>query len=93
MSAKPRLKKYVRDFDEVRRDLEKTDRYLSASTASNANVSSPPTDAELDAEFGTPAEVGSGFTALIDDGGAATAAYFVAAINSAWWHVSLTKAT
>jgi hypothetical protein len=36
------------------------------------NVSSPPTDAELDTAFGTPAAVGEGFVALLDDNNAAT---------------------
>jgi hypothetical protein len=31
------------------------------------NVSDPPTDAELDAEFGTPAAVGAGFRAYVWD--------------------------
>lgn len=35
--------------------------------AASSNVSNPPTDAELDSLFGTPATVGSGFVGLVDD--------------------------
>jgi hypothetical protein len=52
---------------------------------STADFSNPPTDAELDAEFGTPATVGEGFMAGIDDNGAGTDGYLVMVINGAWW--------
>jgi hypothetical protein len=47
-------------------------------TASTADTSNPPTDAELDAEFGTPATVGAGFIAILDDAGAGANVYLVA---------------
>ncbi len=59
---------------------------------STADVSNPPTDAELDAAFGTPATVGSGFVALVDDNDAGTAMYLVASDGTNWWHAALTKA-
>lgn len=59
---------------------------------SDANVSSPPTDAELDSEFGTPAAVGNGFVALLDDNGADTNVYLVASNGTSWWYTALTKA-
>ena len=62
------------------------------SKISVANVSSPPTDAELDSEFGTPATVGPGFTAILDDNGAGTAVYLIASDGTNWWHQSMTKA-
>jgi len=60
---------------------------------SENNVSSPPTDAELDTAFGTPATVREGFLALVDDNNAATAGWLVASLGAAWWYVALTKAT
>ena len=57
------------------------------------NVSSPPTDAELDAAFGTPAEVGPGWLAFLDDNGAGSAVYLVLSDGSNWWYVALTKAS
>jgi hypothetical protein len=60
---------------------------------SGADVSNPPTDAELDAEFGTPATVGGGFGAILDDGGADTSVYLVASNGTSWWYVAMTKAT
>jgi hypothetical protein len=56
------------------------------------DISNPPTDAELDAIFGTPATVGSGFTAYVDDNGADTNVYLVMSNGSSWWYSSLTKA-
>ncbi len=57
------------------------------------NVSNPPTDAELDGLFGTPATVGAGFTRLIDDNGADSAVYLVASNGTSWWYTAMTKAT
>lgn len=51
-----------------------------------------PTDAELDAAFGTPATVGSGFMALVDDNGAGTSVYLVASDGTNWWYHAMTKA-
>lgn len=60
---------------------------------STADVSNPPTDAELDSAFGTPGTVGSGFMALVDDNGAGTAGYIVWSDGTNWWHAAGTKAT
>jgi hypothetical protein len=56
------------------------------------DVSDPPTDAELDAAIGTPATVGAGFIAIMDDNGAGAALYIVASDGTNWWHAALTKA-
>ena len=56
------------------------------------NVSDPPTDAELDTAFGTPATVGEGFVGLVDDGNAEATIWLCAAIGSTWWYEELTKA-
>lgn len=60
---------------------------------STVDVSSPPTDAELDAEFGPPATVGAGFVAVIDDNGAGSAGYLAWSDGSNWWYAAGTKAT
>lgn len=60
---------------------------------SSANVSNPPTDAELDSAFGTPAAVGDGFAATINDNGADTAQWLVISNGTSWWYASMTKAT
>lgn len=49
------------------------------------DVSNPPTDAELDAAFGTPAAVGSGWSVFIDDGGGGSNFYLVASDGTNWW--------
>jgi hypothetical protein len=59
---------------------------------STDNVTNPPTDAELDTAFGTPATVGAGFTALLDDNGAGTNVYHVASDGTNWWYAAMTKA-
>jgi hypothetical protein len=59
---------------------------------STADVSNPPTDAELDTEFGTPADVGPGFLRLIDDNAAGAHFYLVASDGTNWWTFTATKA-
>ena len=56
------------------------------------DVSSPPTDAELDTAFGTPAAVGAGFVGVLDDNGAGAAVYLCASDGTNWWHSAMTKA-
>jgi len=63
-----------------------------ARAYSDAEMSDPPSDAELDGAFGIPAEVGAGFTAVLDDGGAGTAVYLVASDGVKWWYVAMTEA-
>jgi hypothetical protein len=65
---------------------------VSVLKYSTANVSNPPTDAELDTAFGTPAEVGAGFIAALNDNGAGTNFYFVGSDGANWWYVAGTKA-
>ena len=57
-----------------------------------SDVANPPTDAQLDTAFGTPASVGAGWTAYIDDNGAGTAFYQVVSDGTNWWHTLMTKA-
>jgi hypothetical protein len=59
---------------------------------STANTSNPPTDAELDSEFGTPATVGAGYLALLDDNGGGANVYLVISDGTNWWYEALTKA-
>lgn len=66
---------------------------LAEVVYSSADVSSPPTDAELDSALGTPADVGAGFVGVLDDNGAGSAVWLVASDGTNWWHVSMTKAT
>lgn len=60
---------------------------------STADVSNPPTDAELDSVFGTPAAVGAGFLAGIDDNGADTNFYLVYSTGTSWVVFTGAKAT
>lgn len=57
-----------------------------------ADVTNPPTDAELDATFGTPAAVGAGFIRLLDDAGAGANFYLVASDGANWWTFTAAKA-
>ena len=59
---------------------------------SSANVSNPPTAAELDSALGTPASVGAGYQCLLDDNGADTNVYLVVSNGTSWHYVALTKA-
>jgi hypothetical protein len=59
---------------------------------STINVSNPPTDAELDAAFGTPATVGNNFNILINDNNSDANVYMVRSNGTSWWYTTLTKA-
>ena len=59
---------------------------------SDANVSNPPTDAEIDAAFDTPANVGDGYAAFIDDNGAGANLWLVVSDGTNWWYQAFTKA-
>lgn len=59
---------------------------------STADVSNPPTDAELDSAFGTPATVGSGFVALVNDNNGGTNEYMVWSDGTNWFYTTGTKA-
>jgi hypothetical protein len=76
-------------------DLERTAKTGAATfiEIDTTDVSNPPTDAELDAIFGTPDEAGAGFTALVNDNSAGSNEYLVWSDGSAWWYASGTKAT
>jgi hypothetical protein len=81
--------------EELRRriaDLEAVEAIRYISLAEN-NVSNPPTLAQLTSIFGTPAAVGKGFTAYINDNGAGTNFYLIASDGTNWWIFSGTKAT
>jgi hypothetical protein len=62
------------------------------TTQSIANFSDPPTDAELDAAFGTPATLGRGFMVLLDDNDADTDGYIVWTSDASWYYIKATKA-
>ena len=66
-------------------------RRLGVAT-SDDDTSNPPTDAELDTAFGTPATVGDGFMAVLDDNGAGSNVYLVVSDGTNWWYATLTKA-
>lgn len=54
-------------------------------TLSEGNVSNPPTDAQLDSLFGTPAAVRKGFTSVINDAGLGSNFYMVVSDGTKWW--------
>lgn len=56
------------------------------------NFSNPPTDAELDAAFGTPATVGAGWRKSINDNNGGSNFYEVMSDGSNWWITTWTKA-
>jgi hypothetical protein len=60
---------------------------------SEADVSSPPTDAELDAALGTPADLPPGWMAVINDAGGESASYLVWTTGGSWFYAAGTKAT
>ena len=65
---------------------------LLKETILTDDVSNPPTDAELDNLFGTPASVGAGFYRHIDDAGGGSNFYKVISDGTNWWVFTGTKA-
>jgi len=59
---------------------------------STDDTANPPTDAQLDTAFGTPATVGEGFVGLVDDSGAGNNVYLCLSDGTHWWYAVLTKA-
>lgn len=59
---------------------------------STANVSSPPTDAELDSAFGTPATLGRGFIGTVDDNDGDATMWLCITSDASWYTVATTKA-
>lgn len=69
------------------------ERKVIAIATDTTNISNPPTDAELDSAFGTPATVGTDFVGIVDDNDADSAVYLVYSNGTSWWYVAMTKAT
>lgn len=63
-------------------------------TRATDDVSSPPTDAELDAAFGTPPTVGPGFIGILDDNDGGTVCYicWTTGTDGEWFYEEGTKA-
>lgn len=75
------------------RDSAGTVKRLSGLNVSVANITNPPTDAELDSAFGTPATVGAGYAAIVNDNNGDANNYLVVSNGTSWWYAALTKAT
>lgn len=91
-----------RDNDELRALLstkfKKHSDAVIITNRSTANVSNPPTIAQLNAAFGTAADLFDGFTAKVNDNGAGTAVYLAVISRTSggtneWWLFTGTKAT
>ncbi len=61
--------------------------------ASTAAATTPPTQTELVAAFGSAATAGAGFTAILNAGGAGTDLSLVVSDGTAWFLAALTLAT
>ncbi len=60
---------------------------------STDDVTDPPTDAELDSAFGTPATLGAGFVGILDDNSADTDVWLCYTSDTSWFYLQGTKAT
>ena len=82
----------IRELKVLKRRLDDLVEPETGLIVDNTNVSNPPTDAELDAIFGTPATNYPGFMAIVDDAGANTTVWLVVTNGTSWWYEGLTKA-
>ena len=80
----------VRHITRLERRIEAMDQPETGVLRSTLNVSNPPTDAELDAEFGAPADFHRAI--IIDDAGGGANYWFVVSDGSAWLYVAMTAA-
>ena len=71
-----------------------TDFDNTVSNYSVANVTNPPTDAELDSAFGDPTVLGPHFIGILDDNDAGTNVYMCTTTGTAgeWFYTLMTKA-
>lgn len=65
--------------------LQAQDPYSRHRVLTGQAISSPPTDAELDGIFGTPATLGAGFLAIIGDNNIPTASYWLVGTTTTLW--------
>ena len=79
----------VRKIQELERRLDNLQLPEVGIKVVGDNVSSPPTDGELDTAFGT---VYDGFVGLVDDNAGGTTVWLCAFVNSKWWYEQLTAA-
>jgi hypothetical protein len=56
------------------------------------DVAGPPTDAQLDTAFGTPATLGAGYIGILDDNSADADVYICFTNDISWWHIKGIKA-
>lgn len=86
------LIKPIKDLSRRVAKFETWEPTLKIGNTSTENTANPPSDAELDTAFGTPAEVGNGFIGLLDDNDADANVYLCVSNGTSWWYVALTKA-
>ena len=83
--ADPKLMAIVKDLQTRVSLLEGVEQGIRYS---ESNVSDPPTDAQLDSAFGTPANLYNGFIGIVNDNGDATAWWICVAGDSVWAYVA-----
>lgn len=70
-------------------ELERQETGLRVDTTA---VSNPPTAAQLNAIFGTPAALYESFTAIVDSGGTGTNVWLVSVVSGSWYYIQFTQA-
>jgi len=69
--------------------VDASDAGVRTEVSTNNVTDLAPTDAELDAAFGTPATVGSGWVGLVDDNGAGARMWICASDGTNWWYARM----
>lgn len=80
--------------DEARLDIDSLVNMAAGlrTVVSTDDVSDPPTDAELDSAFGTPASLGEGFVGVVDDNSGDTDVWLCWTSDGSWYYSKGTKA-
>lgn len=86
MEMAGRLKRLERRLERLERQESATVRYQEAAT------SSPPTDAQLDAAFGDPADLHNGFIGILKNTSLGTSYWLVWVVDGVWAYEEGTKA-
>jgi len=90
------LASFTRQIVELQSEVERLKARLNKAyipVDDSTDISTPPTDAELDSIFGTPDSRREGFVAIVIDSGNRSNVFLVASVDSKWFYEQLTEAS
>lgn len=89
------IEKLTREVEALKRTVRRLEHIEAAAgmPCGEDNIAGAnPSDSELDATFGVPANISKGMLKLLDAGGAETDVFLAVPTDTSWWYIALTKA-